>query len=73
MKQKKSYIEPKIKAIKLNPEHAVLNVCAVEGQWMTSTNMVCTTFSVSPGGCGSPVRDQSGTFAGPGLLENAPS
>ena len=64
----KKYVEPKIKAIMLDPDQAVLEVCKVGGVYFTATASQCTqpgTFRTA-GVCVDAVRDVKGisiTFA----------
>lgn len=48
----RKYIEPKIKAVELNPEQATLAVCANAswaGVWMNSTGDVCLAVGTAGG------------------------
>ena len=60
MKQKKSYIEPKIKAIPLNQESAILQVCQVGGAYFgwgpRTTTPQCGYADTSGGNCRTGVR-----------------
>ena len=39
----KKYIEPKIKAVTLDADQAILQVCAVGGIYMSASGGLCTT------------------------------
>ena len=47
----KKYIEPKIKAIKLDPEQALLEICAVGGLYLNpgTTPPICISVSYPSG------------------------
>ncbi|MDD4202573.1 MAG: hypothetical protein PHQ52_03810 [Candidatus Omnitrophica bacterium] len=62
---RKKYYSPNIKRVNLNPDQAVLNVCAVAGFYMSSGGLACVTGSFIYGGarqCNLSVRgDVNGT------------
>ena len=43
----KKYLEPKIKAIKLDIEQAILNVCVIGGAYFNSTATLCVGTNAS--------------------------
>ena len=77
-KSMKKYIKPKIKAVSLDPEQAVLAVCvnAGFGAWITTATTYCAYFQNSGGigSCTSGPRNKTGSgFAATGSPNSAGS
>ena len=54
-KMKKQYICPKIAAVKLDPEQAILQVCQAGGVWINTTVGQCEfTGGIAPHNCATP-------------------
>jgi hypothetical protein len=74
MKNKKKYISPKITAVELDPEQAILNVCAVGGMYLTGPNSCAFLSGGGMESCGTALRGkQTGTDHGGYSTDQAPS
>ena len=68
----KKYISPKIQAVALNPDHAILTVCVVEGKYIIGISHCIKTVGVGLG-CISSVRGNRVQGGGSTSIDNAPS